>query len=132
MNQGHLFDTNILIYHVNGRLDPPADELIFRLLEGPVYISVISRIEVLGWGGHSEDSRQASDSLLSTLTELSLDETIIQTTIRLRRESAVKLPDVIIAASALSYDLPLITRNTNDFEKVSGLRLINPFQPSGH
>ena len=36
--------------------------------------------------------------------------------------------DALIAASAIVYNLKLVTRNTKDFDKVLGLELINPWQ----
>jgi len=44
----------------------------------------------------------------------------------LRQQHRIKLPDAIIAATALAYNLPLITRNTANFQAVSGLLVINP------
>lgn len=41
--------------------------------------------------------------------------------------SKIKLPDAIIAATAMLYDLHLITRNVQDFKHIN-LNLINPFQ----
>lgn len=37
-----------------------------------------------------------------------------------------KLPDAIIAATALVYDLILITRNTADFKSIDGLKVVDP------
>ena len=37
------------------------------------------------------------------------------------------LADAIIAATALVHDLPLVTRNEEDFKHVTGLRVVNPF-----
>ena len=34
--------------------------------------------------------------------------------------------DAIIAATALTHAIPLVTRNTDDFQNIEGLRLINP------
>ena len=130
MIRGCVLDSNILIYHINDQLDSEAERVFFTLLEGAVYISVISRIEILGWKGHSDESRELTEMLISTLNEIALDERIVQTTIAIRRHSSVKLPDALIAASALCLGLPLVTRNTADFGKIEGLQLINPFEPS--
>ncbi len=127
MTRGAVFDSNILIYQLNDRLDGIAEQVVLNLLEGPVYMSVITRIEILGWNGHSEESREAADALLSTLTEIGLDEPVVRTTIRIRCSTLVKLPDAIIAASALTLGLPLVTRNVEDFGKIKDLDLINPF-----
>ena len=35
--------------------------------------------------------------------------------------------DAIIAATALEYDLTLVTRNVDDFKHVENLKLVNPF-----
>ena len=47
--------------------------------------------------------------------------------ILLRQSRRIKLGDALIAATALLYELLLMTRNVDDFKRVSGLRIINPF-----
>lgn len=56
---------------------------------------------------------------------LPLDEPVIQQTIRLRQQRRIKLPDAIIAVTALAHGLPLITRNVADFQGIVGLGVIN-------
>jgi len=36
--------------------------------------------------------------------------------------------DSMIAATALAHGLTLATRNTRDFERIPGLRLVNPWE----
>ena len=48
----------------------------------------------------------------------------------LRSSLKIKTVDAIIAATALTLDLPLITHNSRDFQAIAGLTLIDPFQPS--
>ena len=52
--------------------------------------------------------------------------TIALKTIALRLQHKIKLPDALIAATALHHDLILITRNIVDFEEISGLSVVNP------
>ncbi|MFY8003432.1 MAG: PIN domain-containing protein [Chitinophagaceae bacterium] len=49
------------------------------------------------------------------------------TTAELRKNFKIKLPDAIIAATAIVNELTLITRNTNDFKHINILRTINPW-----
>lgn len=48
--------------------------------------------------------------------------------IEVRKNYSVKLPDAIIAATALVHDYTLVTRNASDFKKISGLKLLNPWE----
>jgi predicted nucleic acid-binding protein len=56
-----------------------------------------------------------------------LDDDVIERTVKLRQQEKMKLGDAIIAATALEFGLPLVTRNVDDFKHMVGLRVINPF-----
>lgn len=123
-----VIDSNILIYHLNAALPDVGEELLLRLAESDAVTSVITRIELLGWPGHSSDNRRKTETLLSRFAEQPLNEDIVQHTIEIRCRHRLKLPDSIIAATALYLRLPLVTRNVNDFKEIKGLNLVNPFE----
>jgi predicted nucleic acid-binding protein len=50
----------------------------------------------------------------------------VDASILIRKKHKTKLPDAIIAATALVYDLTLITRNTSDFKCIAELKTIDP------
>lgn len=50
-----------------------------------------------------------------------LSDMVVQKTIYLKKNLKIKLPDAIIAATALTHNLILITRNIADFQKVDDL-----------
>jgi predicted nucleic acid-binding protein len=58
---------------------------------------------------------------------IELEQPIKIKTADIRKQYNLKIPDAIIAATALINNLTLITRNTKDFEKVEGLKIIDPF-----
>jgi len=58
---------------------------------------------------------------------LELNENIKNKAIEVRRNYKIKLPDALIAATALVHDLELITRNTKDFENIKELKVKNPW-----
>jgi predicted nucleic acid-binding protein len=59
---------------------------------------------------------------------ININDEIIEKTIKLRKSYKIKLPDAIIAATAISYGLTLVTRNTKDFKNIPGLKVINPYE----
>jgi len=122
-----VFDSNILIYHLNDVLPPSALSTVAAWISEGAMISVMTRIEVLGYPQTAEQLQQAI-RLVSYFDEISLHEPIVQHTIRLRQQSRVRLPDALIAATALSLGLPLVTRNTQDFRAIEGLLILNPFE----
>ncbi len=38
----------------------------------------------------------------------------------------MKIPDAVVAATALVYEANLVTRNTGDFKNIPGVSLLNP------
>lgn len=123
-----VFDSNILVYHLNHSLPPYANEMVAISLEEGAIVSVVSSIEVLGWPHHTDGTFAQAKKLLDQFQEQSLSSQIVSECINLRRQRTIKLPDAIIAATALHLQIPLVTRNTDDFKNIDNLTLINPFE----
>jgi predicted nucleic acid-binding protein len=121
-----VFDSNILIYHLNDALPPSVFNQVESWIAEGAVISVMSRIEVLGYPQTADQLQQAM-RLLAYFEEIPLHEPIVQRTITLRQQYRIRLPDALIAATALDLGFPLVTRNTQDFHTISGLILLNPF-----
>ena len=59
---------------------------------------------------------------------IDLEQEVKHMAISIRRVYKTKLPDAIIAATAIAYNTTLITHNRTDFKKIKGLTLIDPFE----
>ncbi len=119
-------DSNILIYAAE-----PGDGLCLPYVQrADAMIASVTRIEVLGFPRFNlltPEQQSRLQTLVATTTELSPDEEIIRRAIELRQQKAMKLGDAIIAATALEFGVPLVTRNEGDFKHIPGLLVINPF-----
>lgn len=120
-------DTNVLIDALTGHVSATVLTRIDNAIADKTRYSVITRMELLGWSGHTAESRRATQALLTQLTEVNLTPAIVAMVIDIRSTITIKLPDAIIAASALAENLPLMTRNTKDFNRIEGLVLVDPF-----
>ncbi|NDJ25898.1 PIN domain-containing protein [Nostoc sp. B(2019)] len=123
----YVYDTNIFIYYL---ADEPIVNSFFTeqfLNLHEVLISPIIRMELLSFAGLEKEEEQASRDLLSQFYSVPLLREIEEQTIQLKRQYKIKLPDAIIAATALHKDAFLVTRNANDFQGIAGLKIENPF-----
>lgn len=99
-----LVDTNIVLYVLAG------DRNIAEYLNGKVlFASVISEIEVLGFGKLTIKEEKNIKDFLAQFRIIYIDDVIKNESINLRKQYNLKLPDCIVAATAISLNLPLIT-----------------------
>ena len=128
MGVTYLWDTNTVIYYLQQQFPPAAENFIDDILKlSPPFISVITEIELLCWKTPLESDRKLLHDFIHDALVFELAQPIKFKTADIRREYKIKLPDAIIAATALANTLTLITRNAKDFESIEGLSLINPF-----
>lgn len=117
-----LLDSNMLIYSC---------QLEFNYLKPLVLkkancVSLISKLEVLGFPRLQPLEKQYFENVFKILTLLPINEKIINHAIELRQQFKMKSNDSIIASTALLYNLTLYTRNIDDFKNIIGLKIINP------
>lgn len=116
MATGYLIDTNVLIDAQTDRLPPNGGQFLAKIIDEDFTVSFVTYIEFLGYKRVSK----ATEELMALASVIEIDKDIIDTCIALRKSRSIKLPDAIIASSALSRGLTLITRNVSDFKKING------------
>jgi predicted nucleic acid-binding protein len=122
----YLIDTNAVIDYLGQKLPTSGMDFMNNIIDEVPNISVVTKIEVLGFNAPSEHYQLLKD-FMSDATIFELSENIVDATINLRKNHKTKLPDAIIAATALVYDLVIISRNVADFKNIQGLVTINPW-----
>jgi predicted nucleic acid-binding protein len=121
-----VLDRNIVINRLNKKIAAlPGEESAAK----PQYIiSVVTEMEALANPRDTEKSRKEIKNLLSKFTIIPLTDNIKETAIEIRRSGSPrpKLPDAIIAATAVVLDAVLVTRD-NDLLRLSfsGLQTMN-------
>ncbi|MCL8268762.1 type II toxin-antitoxin system VapC family toxin [Leptospira weilii] len=119
-----LLDTNAVIDHFAKRLPPEGTAFLHSI---PSAISVISKIELLGWFQGPKEQIESLQNFVSLSHVFPLEETVVQETILLRQSLKIKTPDAIIAATALVHGLTLVSRNIQDFASIPKLNVIDPW-----
>lgn len=107
-----LVDTDIFVDHLRGahEFDPKTHR---------IHYSVITRAELFA-GNTAAD---LVNTMLAAFAEIHIGRGVAERAGRIRRETGLRLPDALIAATAVENKLSLFTRNRSDFEQVPGLRL---------
>ncbi len=107
-----LVDTDIFIDHLRGAVE-------LKVGRHRLHYSVVTRAELFA-GATGTD---AAARVLAPLREIPVDRAIAESAGRIRRESGLRMPDALIAATAMERNLALFTRNKKDFGPVRGLRV---------
>jgi predicted nucleic acid-binding protein len=127
----YLIDSNIVIDYLNNELPGNGMVLMNDVVDDFPNISIITQIEVLRFNT-TDTSYQILRNFIQDSIIFNLNDLVVDKTIAICKSHKVKLPDAIIAATAITSDLILITRNTDDFKKIAGLKLLNPWKISAN
>ena len=114
----YLIDTNILIYIIKGN---PKVEYFAK--SEILAISYITEMEVLGKYQISEDEMQIIGNVLENCCVFEMDTQIKQYAINIKQHTRIKLPDAIVAATAIKNNIPLVTAD-EDFKRIANLDLV--------
>lgn len=104
-----LLDTNVVIGLLKNT--PAASELLAtnHCKPSACAVSQVTRIELFSYPNLSPTEDQTIRALLATVRVIFLDEEVEQATIAIRQKKKLKLPDAVVAATALAKNLKLLT-----------------------
>ncbi len=128
MGQKYLIDTCSVVKYLDETLPPEAISFMDTLVDNDSKVSFITKIELLVWNPPiAEDIRVREEFLAGSEIHFINDE-IINRAIQIRKATHIRLPDAVIAATAIYNDYVLLSTNDNDFNKVvpMGLKYLNP------
>ena len=122
----YLIDTNIVSDYFSASL--PETGLLFLdgIIDAIPILSVITQIELLCWNTNKTIEHWVecfvADSIIMDITP-----DIVRKCVTIRKGKKIKTPDAIIAATALTNNLTLITNNVKDFNWIPDLKIKNPY-----
>jgi predicted nucleic acid-binding protein len=106
----YVLDTNVFISFVKGLLGTaPAAALP---VDGKLYISVITRIEVLAYPKMTAEEEEKIFAVLRHIPVIPLKRKVERNTILFRTRTKLKLPDCIVAAAAITLNAVLLSNDT--------------------
>jgi len=110
-----MIDTNIAIAILNG------DESLVEMLVGKdVMISFITELELRCKPNLKFSEKKDIQSFIDDCTILEINSSIKEIAIDIGQTSKIKLPDAIIAATSVFWNLPFFTRD-EDFKNINDL-----------
>jgi predicted nucleic acid-binding protein len=124
MGKRFLIDTNVVIDFSHGIFSEKSKNFVANILNKEPIISAITQIELLSFSVVPPQI----ESFVRYTSIIGINDSVIGETIKIRKNCRIKLPDAIIAATALVHDLTLLTRNITDFKNIENLNVVNPYE----
>ncbi|MEK6899194.1 MAG: PIN domain-containing protein [Nanoarchaeota archaeon] len=119
-------DTSVFIDHLRGY--KPANDFFISLDDKDLLFSALSEAELLS-GKSCNDSEQRESILqfLKRWKKIDVTNPIAMMAGDLRRTYEITLSDAIIAATAIIYNMELLTRDISDFKGIKELKIRAPY-----
>ncbi|GAB4436588.1 MAG: hypothetical protein OHK0011_19700 [Turneriella sp.] len=119
-----LIDTDVMVEFLKGSSKTAAE--LEEIGANKIAISAVTKMELLVGAANAREVNQIEKSLAAIL-EISISESISAKAIELIKKYAkshgLKIPDGIIAATAMDQSIDLFTYNVRDFKFIEGLTL---------
>jgi predicted nucleic acid-binding protein len=126
MGKKFLIDTNILIDFQTRSIPQKGFEYVVQAIDDSFNVSFVSYIEFVGY----KNVTKAMEGFIALADVIEINKSIINQTVLIRKAHPIKLPDAIIAATAIVYDLILVSHNTKDFKNIKKLNIVDPYKLS--
>ncbi|MDN3581216.1 type II toxin-antitoxin system VapC family toxin [Mucilaginibacter flavus] len=126
MEPKYLLDTNVVIDFAALKLPQKAYEKISSIIDSFPQISIVNKIKLLSFSNVPDQV----EAFIKEVDVINLDDAIVAKTIDIRKKYKLKLPDAVIAATAVVMNLSLVTHNISDFNCIKGLKLVDSYSLS--
>ena len=115
----YTLDTNAILYYLKddaGAVSVLRDVFAENV---PIYVSTVTELELFAYSDLSAEEESLIEGLLATVSVIPVDSRIARLAALVRRDYRLKVPDSVIAATAMFTGSKLLTRNTRDFRTIS-------------
>lgn len=126
MAERYLIDTSAVIKYLTAVFPQQGILFMDHIVDEESILSFISEIELKVWNPSNPTDISIYNKFVSKSSIIRIDDAITKKTVDIRKNQKLKIPDAIIAATAMVNDFTLISDNDKDFTKVPELKYINP------
>ncbi len=121
----YLIDTNVISDYFSASFSDKGFLFMDIVIDTIPKLSIISQIELLSWKADIVTEKSVRNFIEDSII-FNISTEIIEYSVALRRSVRIKIPDAIIAATAIANGYILITNNERDFKNIKDLKIINP------
>ena len=122
----YLIDNNVISNYFSEGFSSNGMRFIADIIDSTPYISVITEIEALSWVNPDKAKEKIVHEFVQDSNVIMLSPAIVTKCVAIRRNRKIKTPDAIVAATAISQGMILITSD-GDYKGIQGLEVLDPF-----
>lgn len=126
MAKRYLIDTSAVIKYINNSLSPKGLSLLDKIVDKECLLSFITEIELQVWNPNNQEDIEVYKIFIENSSIYYVDDQVIKETIRIRKLYNIKIPDAIIATTAIVNKLILVSDNDKDFLRIPEIKYFNP------